>query len=698
MPKLNFRIGTKLGITSGLGILLVAGMLLSQQLGNGSVMTANDLAAGQTTIAYEAQATASGIRTAQTAVREIRLATSPAEINSGVEAVRAALADVDKHLDTAIGKTVKPENRERLQKIKPLAKEYGAAAEQLAEAQRQIHANLAKRWEITVEWTKAFEALMASSALTRLANRTEIDAGLRDANADFHATRAAAFRFALNHEDNQKKLIADLAEKNARALARLQGNVGDKALADDIAKLAAASSSLKAAADEAAKLEEAKAHLVRERLLKAATAATTIMAEAITVANRTAAERGEEARAALSQASYVGLGVGALVILVLIASAAFGMLSIARPIARIGATLLELANGNKGIDIPFTARGDEVGDAARAAATFRDNLVRMEKIEAEQREAELRAAAEKRAAEEREAAQQKAAEEKAAADRKAAMHKLADEFERAVGNIINTVSSASTELEAAATTLTNTADTTQKLSTVVASASEEASSNVQSVASATEEMTGSVGEISRQVQESSTIANEAVNQARKTDARINDLSQAASRIGDVVKLITAIAEQTNLLALNATIEAARAGEAGKGFAVVAQEVKALAAQTAKATGEIGTQIAGMQMSTQDSVVAIKEIGSTIDRISHIAATIAAAVEEQGAATQEIARNVQEAAKGTAEVASNIVNVNHGAAETGSASSQVLASAKSLSSESNHLKVEVNKFLQTVRAA
>ena len=213
-----------------------------------------------------------------------------------------------------------------------------------------------------------------------------------------------------------------------------------------------------------------------------------------------------------------------------------------------------------------------------------------------------------------------------------------------------------------------------------------------------EEMTGSVGEISRQVQESSLIADEAVDQAHKTDVRINELSQAASRIGDVVKLITAIAEQTNLLALNATIEAARAGEAGKGFAVVAQEVKALAAQTAKATGEIGTQIAGMQTATQDSVSAIKEIGGTINRISHIAATIAAAVEEQGAATQEIARNVQEAARGTTQVAEHIVDVNRGAGETGSASSQVLASAQSLASESNHLKLEVRKFLDTVRAA
>jgi methyl-accepting chemotaxis protein len=278
------------------------------------------------------------------------------------------------------------------------------------------------------------------------------------------------------------------------------------------------------------------------------------------------------------------------------------------------------------------------------------------------------------------------------------MARLADEFQAAVGNIVEAVSSASGELEVAAGTLTQTADTTQQLSGIVASASEDASANVQSVATATEEMTSSVNEIARQVQESSKIAGEAVEQAKKTDSRITQLSAAAGRIGDVVKLITAIAEQTNLLALNATIEAARAGEAGRGFAIVAQEVKALAAQTAKATDEIGTQISSMQSATHDSVAAIQEISGTIGRIAEIASAIAAAVEEQGAATHEISRNVQQAAQGTAQVATNITDVNRGASETGTASSQVLGSARSLARESGNLKVEVEKFVKTVRAA
>jgi methyl-accepting chemotaxis protein len=230
----------------------------------------------------------------------------------------------------------------------------------------------------------------------------------------------------------------------------------------------------------------------------------------------------------------------------------------------------------------------------------------------------------------------------------------------------------------------------------VAAASEEASTNVQSVASATEELSSSVNEISRQVQESARMATDAVGQARVTNDRVSELSKAASRIGDVVELINTIAGQTNLLALNATIEAARAGEAGRGFAVVASEVKALAEQTAKATGEIGQQITGIQAATQESVNAIKEISGTIERLSEISSTIAAAVEEQGAATQEISRNVQQAAHGTQQVSSNITDVQRGASETGSASSQVLSAAQSLSGDSNRLKLEVGKFLDSVR--
>jgi methyl-accepting chemotaxis protein len=353
-----------------------------------------------------------------------------------------------------------------------------------------------------------------------------------------------------------------------------------------------------------------------------------------------------------------------------------GQFGIAKPMRSLVALLGLMARGET-VEMLEIERNDEVGETARAIGLIKTMLARKAAEEAEAKVAHDHIVAEQR---------------------KADMRRLADGFEAATGEVIETVSSAATELEAAATSLTRTAEQTQRLSTSVASASEEATTNVQSVASATEEMASSVNEISRQLQEAARIAGEAVAKARRADERINSLSQASAKIGDVVELINTIASQTNLLALNATIEAARAGEAGRGFAVVASEVKALAEQTAKATAEIGQQITSIQSATHESVAEMKEIGGVITRISEISSTIASAVEEQGATTQEIARNVQRAAAGTAEVASNITEVSNGAAETGGASSQVLSAAKSLAGDTDRLKLEVEKFLSTVRAA
>jgi methyl-accepting chemotaxis protein len=345
---------------------------------------------------------------------------------------------------------------------------------------------------------------------------------------------------------------------------------------------------------------------------------------------------------------------------------------------KIEEVTLTLSSGNSATSIEGTSRRDEIGGIARSLMTLRDSLKQADELRAEQ--------------------DKERAAQLVAAGRSAEMFKRADTFEATVGGIVETMSAAFDQLKASANVLTTTSESTQELSIKVAAASAEASTNVHSVASASREMASSVDEIGRQVHESARIAGEAVEQAQRTNHRVNELSQAANRIGDVVELINTIAGQTNLLALNATIEAARAGDAGRGFAVVASEVKMLAEQTAKATGEIGQQIASIQSATQDSVVAIKEISVTIGRISEISSTIASAIEEQGAATQEISRNVQQAAQGTEQVASNISNVQRGASETGSASSQVLSSAQSLSVESNRLKLEVGKFLDTVRAA
>jgi methyl-accepting chemotaxis protein len=360
------------------------------------------------------------------------------------------------------------------------------------------------------------------------------------------------------------------------------------------------------------------------------------------------------------------LGIGAAILLVRDVSA--GIKSIVAPMQALG-------NGDLTAQVPHQGETTEIGSMANTLQVFKDALVA-----------------------------KKASDEAAAIDADAKIRRgqrvdnITREFETLIGELVGSLSTASTQLEASAGNLTSTAERAQKLTTVVAAASEEASTNVRSVASATEEMASSINEIGRQVQESARMATDAVDQARKTNDRVSELSKAAARIGDVVELINTIAGQTNLLALNATIEAARAGDAGRGFAVVASEVKALAEQTAKATGEIGQQITGIQAATEESVNAIKEISGTIEKLSEISSTIASAVEEQGAATQEISRNVLQAAHGTQQVTSNVTDVQRGAGETGAASSQVLSAAKSLSGDSNRLKLEVGKFLNAVRAA
>jgi len=387
-------------------------------------------------------------------------------------------------------------------------------------------------------------------------------------------------------------------------------------------------------------------------------------------------ERKAQANAETARVSRIDLGIGLFVIAVLAGVAVFGALAISRPIHRIGDVLLQLAAGNKNVAVPYLERRDEVGANARAAQTFKEKLSRIDQLEAAERESTRRAAEQ----------------------RKADMHALAGAFETTVASVVRSVSSSSTELEAAAEALNATASATRDLSDKVLSASTQASENVSSVSGAAARLIGSVGEIRRQVEESTQIALQAVSQAEKTDARITELARAAGRIGDVVKLITAIAEQTNLLALNATIEAARAGEAGRGFAVVAQEVKALAAQTAKATGDIGVQIAGVQAATEDSVAIIKEIGATIGRISEIAAAITAAVTLQAATTQEIAEDVHAAAGSAARVTANIVEVTDSTAGITAASSQVLSSAQTLAQDGNRLSAEMERFLNAVYAA
>ncbi|TQF77340.1 HAMP domain-containing protein [Elioraea sp. Yellowstone] len=394
---------------------------------------------------------------------------------------------------------------------------------------------------------------------------------------------------------------------------------------------------------------------------------------AIGLAETAAAEAEAEAsRSFAVMAGATGLGL----VLALALAWAVGARGIAAPVRAAAARLKTLAEGDTDSPIPGVGRKDEAGEIAAAMAVFRDNLMRTREMQAEIARRD----------------------EEARQERRRAMLAAADRFEAEVGSVVKGVAASATELEATATGMAAGAEETSRQVTAVAAAAEQASANVQTVAAAAEELAASIAEISRQVAESTRIASEAVAEATRTNATVESLAASAQRIGEVVRLINDIAGQTNLLALNATIEAARAGEAGKGFAVVASEVKNLASQTAKATEEIGGQIAAVQGETGRVVEAIRAIGGTIEKISAIAASIAAAVEQQGAATQEIARNVQQAAAGTGSVTANIASVNEAAASSGAAAAQVQSAAGELSRGAETLRAQVERFLAEMKAA
>ncbi len=581
----NLRIGAKLGLSAGLGVVLVGLMITNQMMGTSTVNSTHARAIDLASIARAATEAKAAARGLQVGALNIRLANSDEELAKS----KAYLADRMKAF-TRFGQeilqlTSVPEAKTAIEKLNTTAAGYDANAQKLAAIKTEL-------LEI---------ASVEASGLT--------------------LTAEAQARVAQLNGDARK--------------------IGNEVMVPLAAGL------------------EAGANAIVDRAKQVMT---------------------DEINAALEQSvssERMALGIGVLAAILLLATSIASIFAIAKPMRKLSGAMQELADGNFDVQLPGIGRKDEIGAVAQAVENF--------KVKAEQK---AQAEAETKHRQDQIAAQHRRGE----------MIKLADAFESAVGEIVKAVSSASNELEGSAGALAATAQQSQQTTVVVAAASEEASTNVQSVASATEELSSSVNEISRQVHESARMATDAVSQARNTTAQVSELSKAAGRIGDVVELINTIAGQTNLLALNATIEAARAGEAGRGFAVVASEVKALAEQTAKATGEIGQQISAIQSATEQSVGAITHISTTIQSLSEIASTIAAAVEEQGAATQEIARNVQQAAHGTQEVSSRITDVQRGAAATGSASSQLLASAQSLSSDSSRLQQEVGRFLESVRAA
>ncbi|HEX4367126.1 MAG TPA: cache domain-containing protein [Rhodopila sp.] len=371
--------------------------------------------------------------------------------------------------------------------------------------------------------------------------------------------------------------------------------------------------------------------------------------------------------------------IGGLVIVVVVLT--FGLAfwlgrRITGPILILKDVTHRIAAGDVSVAVPGVARRDEIGTMAQAIAVLKDRSAEASRLDAEQDRLKAEVARE----------------------RQRTMHKLADGFETSVKSMVDGMASSAVEMEVSAGTMQAAAASAEGETTAAAGAAERTSVNVGTAAAATEELSASIQEISRQIVQTSQVASDAVSEAGHADSAMTALTRETKRVGDIVALISGIASQTNLLALNATIEAARAGDAGKGFAVVASEVKALATQTAKATQEIQATVASIQSMTGTALTAIQGISGTVARMSEITAAVAAAVEEQGAATSEIARSVQQAAEGTRQVAGNVSTAQHAVSETGSVAANVLGAAGRLSSEAERLKSEVAGFLEGVRAA
>ena len=377
------------------------------------------------------------------------------------------------------------------------------------------------------------------------------------------------------------------------------------------------------------------------------------------------------------------IGVVAALALLALALLAYALFGVVRPIGRIVRAMGALSGGDKTVAIPFAGKRNELGKMASAVQVFKDNMIEADRLRDDQ----------ERARKEQEAAQVRAAE-----DRRRAMQAMADQFESTVGDVVSSVTAAAVEMQATAEALSRTAHDASTRSVAVAETVSDVSRNVQGVAAATEELSASIRDIAGQTTQSSRMVADAARQADTTTQQVNTLAANATSIGAVITLINDIANQTNLLALNATIEAARAGESGRGFAVVASEVKTLASQTAKATEDIAAQVRSMQEATSQSVSAIGGIRSSIDRMNEVASAIAAAVEQQGAATQEISRNVQFASDGATQVSGSIEGVTRASEETSHGSGQVLSAASELARNGEVLRTQVDKFLREVRAA
>ena len=674
MARLRLGIGGKLAVSGAVGLVLAASIIAVQLFSSAKVDEASRTSSQLATILEAAQDINIIVRQIQVKAKDIQLAYDPStidrllsDINTDFDLVGARLAEVENVSQSG-------ETRQRFAYIASSLETYVMAAKTLATAQKlQIEA-LTQRTSIDEAWQAAY---FGARQLASLSDNRYVVESLETAALAFQMAQSSSWRFIATGDTAQLAVIDDaFAKTNATLSGMSQVARSDRLMVEALGELKTAAGDYETATRAALTQQQMKKDIVENEADPAVRATLDISRQAIADASKRTRDATAAASAAVADGTTRTYGMVGILIVILVGSAIYAVFKVGRPIAVLTAAMQKISGGNLDTEIPYGRRGDEIGDQARVLAVFRDGLAEAHRLR------------EERAVAEREAEDRRREE----------IQELADSFEKAVGGVVERVSQAATELQAAAETLTASAEETTVQASAVAAAAEQASANVQTVAAAIEELSASASEIGQQVVQSTVVAGRAVGEADQTNARMVQLKSAAEQIGAVVGLIDDIAAQTNLLALNATIESARAGEAGRGFAVVAQEVKSLAGQTAKATADISNQIGGMQTSTGDAVTAITGIGRTIGDINTVAAAIVAAVEQQGATTAEVARNVQQAAVGTNEVSANIAGVTQAAETSSAAAVQVLSSAAELAKQSETLRGEVIRFLETVRAA
>jgi methyl-accepting chemotaxis protein len=667
---MNFqKLSVSTRIYAGFALLIVIAMGLAgfgidrmsemaSQLGKLGSITDNTNRLQETTIRLEA----------------IRRAVVHYHVNAdpvALTAMQEAMTEASSLLEQLTVGTNADDRRRRYNGVRENILAYRGLVDRLVALHAQITASRAKLFTGGDALTAATDTLVLAAKTGDEAALSQLADGVERAVL---LVRVANWRFLATNDPKGPATFKTNCDKAEAALARLD-NTTDKDTRAAIAPVKAALAAYAQSFDASATSLTEAGKLFGDELMPRIEAMQKELGQAKVLLAAAFVDRRQETADMIANANLLQVILTA-VALVLGSVLAFVIgRGIARPIRSMTVVMSKVAGGDTTIAIPARDGKDEIGDMARAVEVFQANMVTASAVAAEQ-----------------------AAEQTRKEERQQIVGGHIETFDRSVRGLLETLTSASTDMRANAESMSTTAEQTNQQAGAVSAAADQASANVQTMAAATEEMASSAAEIARQVTRSTTIAARAVEAARNTDRQVHGLADTAQKIEAVVAIISHIASQTNLLALNATIEAARAGDAGKGFAVVASEVKALASQTGRATEEIGAQIQAIQSATQAAVEAIKGIGTTIDEMNDISTAIAAAMEEQGATTMEMTRNTQEAARGTQEVSATISSVSQGARATGSAANQVLSAAGELGKKAETLRAEVDSFLNNMRAA